>query len=309
MKGDQRKVLIIAGGGIEHLTPFVSEGKKLGVQIMTASFSDLEYLTKGKTFVLGVEGKDIAFFDVVYIRLVGKRFEDAALLASYAKEKRVKIVDKIYEKSQYIRLPLAKSLEAKLLSQANIPHPETLFANLSIIEEKAPKVFGFPLVIKGTVGKQGHAVWSPRNEKELRVISRELKEREKKGERFLAQEFIRASQRSRVLVIGGQAVAAITRPTRWRKRFIKKVKGDYPLGKRGALMPVPKNDAELAVLAAEALDIDIGGVDIIREDTTGEAFVLEVNSAPRWEAIRADTKVNVEREIVKFLLHNEKVQE
>ena len=42
-------------------------------------------------------------------------------------------------------------------------------------------------------------------------------------------------------------------------------------------------------------------VDILHEDTTNKAYVLEVNSAPRWEAIAKDTDVNVEREILRFL--------
>jgi len=295
------KILVIAGGGTRHLTAFVEEAEKLGVNLTAASFSDLEYLTNGADFVLKVKNKDLASFDLIYIRLVGKRFEDVALLASYAKERGVRMVDKIYEKSEYIRLPLAKSLETKLLHKAGIPIPKTFFGNLSMIKKKGPKLFGFPFVVKGTVGKQGHAVWSPRNPEELEKLVQDLRDNERKGGRFIAQPFIEASQRVRVLVVGEKALAAITRPTRWRRRFIKKVNGEYPEGKREGLTPVPKKEAELAVSAARALSIDIGGVDILHEDATGKAYVLEVNSAPRWEAIKKDTGVNVEGEIIRFL--------
>ena len=117
----------------------------------------------------------------------------------------------------------------------------------------------------------------------------------------MAQEFIKASQRIRVFVVGGKAIAAITRPTRWRRRFIAKVNGEFPEGRREALLPVPQEDADLAVSAANALDVDIAGVDVIHEDSTGKAYVLEVNSAPRWESITKDTGVNVEREILLYL--------
>ena len=60
--------------------------------------------------------------------------------------------------------------------------------------------------------------------------------------------------------------------------------------------------AELAVKACRALDIDIAGVDIIQEDQSKKNYVLEVNSAPRWEAIRKDTGINPEKEIVKYLV-------
>jgi len=290
----EKKILIIAGGGIKHLDPFKREGEKLGLEVITASFSDLSYRAEGE-LKLTVKGEALEEFDVIYIRLVGKRLEDVSLLVNYAKEKGIKIVDKVYEKSHIIRLPIAKALEVKLLSQAGVSLPRTFFAKLSEIVQKAPDIYGFPFVIKGTTGKQGHAVWSPRSKEELDVLYEELKEKEKEGKRFLAQEFIKASQRNRVFVIGGVAIAAITRPTRWRKRFSKRP------ALREALSPIPEEDSTLAVMAANALDIDIAGVDIIHNEATGKAYVLEVNSAPRWESIEKDTGLNIEREILKFL--------
>jgi RimK family alpha-L-glutamate ligase len=288
------RILIIAGGGIKHLEPFKREGEKLGLQVVTASFSDLSYKTEGE-LKLEVKGDSVEGFDVIYVRLVGKRFEDVSLLVNYAKEKGIRIVDRIYEKSHIIRLPVAKALEVKLLSQAGVPLPKTFFAKLSEIVQKAPELYGFPFVIKGTTGKQGHAVWSPRDKEELDELYKELKGKEKEGKRFLAQEFVKAGQRNRVFVIGTVAVGAITRPTRWRKRFTNKE------AIREALVPVPEEDATLALKAAGALDIDIAGVDIIHEDATGKAYVLEVNSAPRWDSITKDTGINIEKEILIFL--------
>lgn len=294
------KILIIVGGGTKHLAPFAVEAKKLGLDVALASFRDLEYSSE-KPIRLKVKGEPVESFGIIYIRLVGKRYEDASLLVDYAREKGIKIVDEMYEKSRIIRLPITKSLEAKLLIGAGIAMPRTYFGTLAKIKEVCPDLFGYPFVIKGTQGKQGHAVWSPRNAKELEEIYTELKKDEKTGGRFIAQEFIKASQRRRVFVIGNTAVAAIVRPTRWRKRFIAKVAGEFPEGKREALMPVPEGDAELAVMAAKALGINIGGVDIIHEDASGSAFVLEVNSAPRWDSIAKDTGVNIEKEILNYL--------
>ena len=296
-----KKILIIVGGGTKHLAPFAAEAQKLGLDVTLASFRNLEYSSEGP-LQLKIKGQPVENFDVIYIRLVGKRFEDASLLVNYAREKGIKIVDKMYSKAQIIRLPLAKSLETKMLINAGVSMPKTYFGSLTKIKEEGPKLFGFPFVIKGTQGKQGHAVWSPRNPEELGELYKELKEKEKAGGRFLAQEFIEASQRNRVFVIGDSAVAAITRPTRWRKRFLAKVGGEFPTGKREALTPVPEEDARIALQATHALDVDIAGVDIIHEDSSGKAYVLEVNSAPRWESIAKDTGVNVEKEILKFLV-------
>lgn len=296
------RILIIVGGGTRHIESFVKEAKELDVSLLAASFSDLEYLTEGKEVVLKIKGEDIASFSVVYIRLVGKRYEEVALLVNYCKQHKVRVVDKVFEREDLIRIPIPKSIEAKLFIEAGVPVPKTYFGKLANIKEKAPKFFGYPFVIKGTTGKQGHAVWSPRNEEELDDLYEKLQVlRKKEKMNFIAQEFTKSSQRSRIFVLGGKALAGITRPTRWRRRFIDKVNGEFPKGRREQLNPIPEDEAKVAIEAASALQIDIGGVDVLRVDKTGELFVLEVNSAPRWESVKQDTGLNVEREIIKFL--------
>ena len=302
------KILILIGGSDRHIKHFAQVGEKLGCQVKTASFSRLNYLTLDKEFILKVDDIDIADFDVVYIRLVGKHFEEAALVSQYAYEKNIPLVDRIFTKKGLTRLPIPKSIEAKLLFQAGLSIPRTFFGSLKQIEKEAPGLFGFPFVIKGTTGRQGRSVWSPRNGKELEKLLielRRLKKRKSKRVRgsFIAQEFICVSQRHRLFVLGGRVVGAITRPTRWRKRFLGK---DAPEGKREALFIIPKEEKEMALQATSALGVDIAGVDLIRDDKTGKLFVLEVNSAPRWESIRKDCHLNIEEEIIKFLIKRAK---
>lgn len=301
MENSNYKILIIVGGGVKHISPFLDAGRELGVNVVCSSFSKLNFVTSGGKTKVKVEDTDLADFSAVYLRLVGKRYEDAALLTQYCRESGVKLVDTIYESDGIIRIPIPKSIEAKLLFDAGVNIPKTYFGRMKMIREVAPALLGFPFVIKGTMGKQGNAVWSPTTYDELDKMVADFTPKEKKGERFLAQEFIAASQRNRIFVIGDKAVAAITRPTRWRKRFLPKIDGKFADGVKKALDPIPAEDARIAVAAARAVKIDIGGVDVIHEDATGNPYVLEVNSAPRWAALKKDTGVFVEKEILKFL--------
>ncbi len=296
---DSPKVLILAGGGTGHLKPFIEAAQSLNAALTVASFSDIEYITDGK---LTVEGEDIANFDVLYIRLVGKRSEDAAFVVNYAKENGVRIVDTVYQTGDFVRLPLAKSIEARVLTKAGIPVPKTYFSSLENITENGESLLGFPFVIKGTMGKQGKAVWSPRDHEELTRMIEVLIPRERAGERFIAQEFIEASQRSRVFVVGDKALGAITRPMRWRRRFINKVEGEFPEGKKEVIKDIPKEAEAMAVAAAKALGIDVAGVDLIKEDKSGKIYIMEVNSAPGWKSIKKDTGIDIEKEILKYLL-------
>lgn len=295
-----KKILVIAGGGTRHLEPFLEAGKRLGVSVSTASFSQLS-CSSSDGFAVRVADLDIASFDVVYIRLVGRRLEDATVLANYAKKKGIRLVDRVYEDSLLMPLTLAKSVETQRLLAAGIPMPPTFFAKLSLIREKGGELLGFPFVIKSTSGKQGKEVWLPKTREELEKLISELSELEKKGKRFLAQKFIRASQRNRLFVVGERAIAGITRPTKWRKRFVEKINGEYPQGKKELLNPLPQKDVELATRAVRAVSLEIAGVDIIHEDKTGKIYVLEVNSAPRWEVVSKNAGISVEEEIVKYL--------
>lgn len=303
LKKMSNSVLIVAGGGITHLAPFEKAAKKLGVDVLVAPLSSLEYETGDKKIGLKISGRNVKEFDTVYIRLVGGRFEEAALLINYCIENKIRIVDSIFERKGFIRLPLAKSIESKLLTEAGIPTPKTYFGKLNAIVENAPEIFGFPFVIKGTTGKQGNAVWSPRSEEEIPLVLEKIKKSEKaKDMKFMAQEFIKSSQRSRIFVIGEKAVTGITRPTRWRRRFIEKEKGGFPEGKREVLSPVPEDQGRLAVEASKALGIEIAGVDVLKEDKTGKIYILEVNSAPSWKSVKKDTGLKVEEEILKYLI-------
>lgn len=310
-----KKILILVGGGVKHLKPFSKAGDRLGVQVITASFSQLEYSTDD--CALKIYGEDLKNFDVIYFRLVGKRLEDAILVAHYAIENKIPLVDRIFARGPLAKAPLKKSLETLLLVRAGIPLPRTIFGSLALLSNKAPQLFGFPFIIKGTYGKQGHAVWLVKDKGGLEEIKGRLESLEKEGKRFLAQEFIKITERTRVFVIGNRAIGSVALPTKWKK-YVKGLMGirETPLRRRlPARLPAGgpptkwdeynernnKFEHVFAVKAAQTLGIDIAGVDIIRDEETGKFYVLEVNSAPRWAKFKKETGTKVEEEILKYL--------
>lgn len=296
-----KNILILVGGGTKHLEVFADEGKKLGLNVLCSSFSKLKYETDSGEVAVKVDDRDILEFEAVYFRVVGRRYEDAALVRTYCRNHNIRIVDRVYETDGLIRIPIPKSIEVKLLVDKGVPVPKTYFGRTSMMLADCPNLYGFPFVIKGTTGKQGNAVWAPKNIEELKELVDKFTPLEREGAaRFIAQEFIKASTRKRIFIIGEKAVSGIVRPTRWRKRFLPKGTKEY-LGIRESIINVDDEDAELALKASFAVGVDIGGVDIIKEDSTGKNYVLEVNSAPRWASLKKDTGVNMEKEILKYL--------
>ncbi len=298
-----KRILIIAGGPKHKVDAFIEPAEKLGIDLTTASFYDLNFTNVNEDgYVLKVGETDVSKFDLVYIRVVGKRLEEATLLVNYLKKHKIPVVDKLYKNSLFIPSSISKSAEHAKLIEGGIPLPPTVFGRLSYLQENAGRLLGFPYVIKCTVGRKARDVWAPKTKKELDELITTLREREKTGQSFFAQKLVNASQRIRVFIINGRAIGAVTRPTKWRKRWTKKVDGEYPEGIKESICPVPENYSKLAVRVANAAELDISGIDILEEDKTGKLFIIEANAAPSWNLIKKDAGINVEEEILRFLV-------
>lgn len=293
-----KKILILISGKKRSLTAFRLSQRDLNIGLTTASFDDVYYDSdSGELFIKG--GIKISDFDVIYFRLVGKSLETASLVANYAKEKRIKIVDRIYTKSQVFPVTQSKAQELKYLADAKVIIPKTFFGSLAEIAKKGPAKFGFPFVIKSTSGKRGREVYSPKNARDLKKLLSLLTKDEKQGKSFFAQEYINCTKRIRVLIVGGKIVGSISQLTKWRKR----VSGYWPREdeKKIEKFVLNKKLEKLSLSAASAVGIDVAGVDILIDEKTGKYFVIEVNAAPSWELIKKYCKVNVEYEILKFI--------
>lgn len=288
-----KKILVIAGGRVEKkLAGFVETGSSLGISLTCASFADLEFSWETIGDVL-VSGLPVSSFDVIYIRMVGKRLEQASILVDYAKKHNIRLVDRVYQKAQVLPSTVSKALEMKLLIEGGVSIPRTYFGSVQNIFNKAEKLFGFPYVVKSTSGRRGRDAWSPEDENEAYQLFTRLKRQEKEGKAFFAQEFIPCVQRDRIFVLGGKVLAGITMPTKWRKRV------GLQEGEKGAIK-VSASDGELAIAAANAVGLEICGVDIIH-DQMGKSYVIEANAAPSWKAVTKYCGISVEEEIIKYL--------
>lgn len=293
-----KKLLIFAGGPVSKLGPFVEVAKKLNINLLTASFSNLIYKSYEGKYRLFVGGKDIADFDLIYFRVVGKRLEDATLVANYAKENHVRVIDRLYTNSLLVPSSISKATEIAKLIKAGVPMPKTIYGSLEYLVRVAPENLGFPYIIKSTSGKKAREVWIVDDVVAVHEtpLLRELKKKEKDGMRFFAQEFIKASMRYRVFVLGGEVLAVASAPTKWRKRFNAE---DLQKG----LVSMPSSEMkELALAAADAVGLDISGVDILKVDDTGELLVIEANAAPSWKLVEKLTGKNMAEEILKWLI-------
>lgn len=302
-KSSKKNILIITGGPIGKLDEFKVRSRQLGLNVDFASFYDLSYTLKSdtSTYKLLVNGKNAKRYDLIYFRMVGKRLEDATLLVNYAKKYGIRIVDKVYLSSLGIPSTVSKAMEMQKLSCAGVKTPKTYYASLKNILLNAEEKLGFPYVIKATVGQKARNVWAPEKKKELKVLYKELRKKEIQGMNFFAQELIPSIKRIRVLVVGDRALGGVVRGTKFRKRFQRKVKGEYPDPVSITLNVVPRELAEISVKAAKACGLEIAGVDILVSQEKERLYIIEANAAPAWKLIKKHTEVDVEEEILKYM--------
>ncbi len=188
----------------------------------------------------------------------------------------------VYNDARAIERTVDKAMTSFLLRRAGIPTPPTwVMSDPQGLKELLVRelALGHELVLKPLFGSQGVG---------LRRINgtKALTELEHFNGVFYAQRFIDRGKNDwrdwRVFVIGGHAVAAMTR-----------IGGGWisNVANGARCQPAVLDEAlrELAERAVKVIDMNYAGVDILR-DREGRMRVVEVNSIPAWKGLQSTCK-------------------
>ncbi|MEQ8858517.1 MAG: 30S ribosomal protein S6--L-glutamate ligase [Pseudomonadales bacterium] len=182
----------------------------------------------------------------------------------------------------------------QLLARRDIGMPVTGFAHSpDDIPDLIDMVGGAPLVVKLLEGTQGVGV----------VLAETRKAAESVIEAFLGinvdimvQEFIAESKGTdvRCFIVGDKVVAAMQRtgkPGEFRSNLHR--------GGSAELTKITPTERRTAVRAAQAMGLNVAGVDLIRSNHG--PLVLEVNSSPGLEGIEEASNIDVAGAIIQFI--------
>jgi ribosomal protein S6--L-glutamate ligase len=187
----------------------------------------------------------------------------------------------------------------QMLSRKGIDMPRTGFAHsISNSKQLMGLVGGAPAVVKLCSGTQGKGVVLAETAKAAEsVIDAFL---ELKAD-FLVQEYISEAGGSdiRCMVIGNKVVSAIQRTA-----AAGEFRSNLHRGGTAHLVKLKPSERKAAVAAAEAIGLNVSGVDLLRSDRG--ALVMEVNSSPGLEGIEAATRQDIAGKIVEFIEINAK---
>jgi [lysine-biosynthesis-protein LysW]--L-2-aminoadipate ligase len=191
-----------------------------------------------------------------------------------------------------------KVLTSLALVRAGLPHPETVVAVTPDAALEAIERIGYPAILKPAVGSWGRLL-SKVNDRDAAETLIEHKQslRSPVHNVYYVQEYVDKPDRDlRVIVIGGEAVAAVyRRSAHWITNTAR--------GATTAACPLTDELRSLAVRAADAVGGGVLAVDLL-ERASGELLVTEVNHTMEFHGLAAVADVDVAELVVDHVHRN-----
>jgi gamma-F420-2:alpha-L-glutamate ligase len=184
----------------------------------------------------------------------------------------------------------------QLLNRAGLPIPRTIFGKFPIDIALVERELGFPLIVKTLKGSRGAGVLKCEDRAQFEDLAGLLESAEAHAD-FILQHYVRASHGRdvRVLVVGGRVVAAME-----RRSLTGGFKSNVSLGGVGVGYNPPPEMAELAVRAADILDLDVTGIDILFDEDGYR--ICEANSAPGFQGLERASGLDVPAAILEWII-------
>ena len=181
----------------------------------------------------------------------------------------------------------------RILAQHGLPVPPSFAAGSARHVDRSVHQTGeYPFIMKPFEGTHGNAILlldTPTSLKSAIDAMCDL------HQDYVIQPFIAESAGNdvRVIVVGGKVIAAMRR-TAQEGEF----RSNVHRGGQGQPIELHSEYGDTAIRAAEAMELDIAGVDLL--ETLAGPMVLEVNPSPGFEEIEAVTGIRVAEAMVTF---------
>lgn len=178
----------------------------------------------------------------------------------------------------------------QILDHYGIPIPKTVvLSRPDDLKQASSLVGGFPLIVKTPTGSFGNGVTIVES---MRALKSFLLWNEPN---YLLQQYVKYSNGKdiRIFVINGKVVGTMMRSAQ-KGEF----RSNIELGGKSKPVVITDEEASIAIRSVQALDLNYGGVDLMRSKTG--PLVLEVNSNPGFKGLEHSTNVDIAKALVEY---------
>ena len=200
----------------------------------------------------------------------------------------------IINRAKAIATARHKFRSLRILAQHGLPIPPSLtVGSAEFLENAVAEMGDYPFILKPFYGTHGRGMMLLDTPTSLTSAVDALCDLHHD---YVIQPFITEADGVdiRILVVGGEAIAAMKRsapPGEFRANIHK--------GASGETVTLPEVYDHLAIAATAALDLEIAGVDLL--ETDNGPVILEVNPSPGFEELESVTGINIAAAIIEFV--------
>ena len=269
------------------------EVKALGYEFKLLDLLKFEYsILNGKLLVEPTE--DLP--DVLILRGIFNNIKGISAHVIGLKKKGIRVFDNGFLEHKY---SINKISDLIKLSDNGIPVPDSYHLHDFDKFTRAAAEIGYPIVVKLTRTGKGAGVYKFDDQKELAEFISRVKENGNEAKNYLLQEFIDYKYDLRVLIIGDKIYCMRRIPGEGEFR------ANFSLGGSVEKFDLDEAGKKLAIAALDAVDISIGGVDILI-DKEGRRYILEVNHTPGFTGMEKATGLNIGKIYLDFAIASAK---
>lgn len=247
------------------------------LELTYATYDDLCFLLGGKHNQITLQdGRDIADFGLIYFKVRTGYLDIAAAIADYADQRGVPFIDRTARHFT----SASKLYQYVVLNRNKLIPPRTVFMLPGRLRENFKFIkttLGLPFVLKDVNGNRGEDNYLIKNASAFAWACQTM---DKQDLRYMAQAFVPNDGDYRVLVLGDKIAIVIAR----RRRNDATHLNNTCHGGKAALAPsnsLPTSIRKACINAAQLLDRQVAGVDVVQDRSTGLWYCLEVNDGPQ----------------------------
>lgn len=198
---------------------------------------------------------------------------------------------RVFNRSATIETVADKLHTHQVLAENGLPTPTTMLAKFPVDIDLIERTIGFPVIVKTLLGSNGTGVFlieTPKAFHDLMEMIGELNP----SIQLIFQKFVESSKGRdlRLFVVDGEVIAAMERRARDGG-----FKANFSAGGTVHQFLPDQRARDMAVKAAEILDIQVAGIDLL---FTGDGYTIcEANTFPGFKGLELACNINVPQKI------------